>query len=130
MAKSTATQRTLELLRNWNWYYWKVEVFNSFSGRRNDLFGIIDYLVITDHSTIGVQSCGTAFSDHVKKLCIDEIENTTKWLRSDSRCIILIGWRKILKRRGLKQMVYKPRIAWLYIVDNKLICEEKNTSFF
>lgn len=127
MAKGTATQRTLELLRDWGWYYWAVERFNGFSGRRTDLYHIIDYIVITDHSTIGIQSCGTDFSGHVNKLMIDEADNTILWLRCKRRKLILIGWRKVLKKRGWKVKVWKPRIAWLYIVEGELVLEEKKT---
>lgn len=130
MAKITATSKTLTLLRFWGWYYWPVERFNAFSGRRTDLFHIIDYVVITPFSTIGVQSCGTDFAGHVKKLCVEEEFHTEKWLRNPSRRLIIIGWRKVLKRRGLKTKVYKPRVAWVYIKGNKLICEEKNYAHY
>lgn len=124
---SAATQRTLELLRKWEWNYWCVESYNAFSGRRTDMFNIIDYVAITPFSTIGIQSCGTGFSDHMHKLLEDEGGSTACWLACPNRLLILIGWRKVLIRKGMKQRVWKPRIAWIYLEDNKLIFEEKET---
>ncbi|MCK4521175.1 MAG: hypothetical protein KAU20_01285 [Nanoarchaeota archaeon] len=130
MPKSRATPRTLKLLREWGWYYWGVEQHNAFSGRKTDLFHIIDYLVITNFSTIGVQSCAGDFAAHVKKLTEDELEHTLAWLRTPHRKLILIGWRKVLRKRGMKQRIYKPRIAWLYLDGDDLILEEKDTTSY
>lgn len=130
MARKSSTPKTLDLLRVWNWYYWRVESYNAFSGTKNDLFNIIDYIVITDNSTIGIQSCGVDFSAHERKICIDEIENTQLWLTPPHRKLLLIGWRKVLKRKGMKQRIYKPRIAHIYIHNDELIFEEKETDFY
>ena len=125
---STPTQKTLELLKLWKWYYWPVERFNSFSGRRSDLYNIIDYLVITEFSTIGVQSCGTDFSGHVNKLIKDEYKNTILWLSQKNRKLLLIGWRKVLVARGMRQRIFRPRIAWVYILGCEIIIDEKDTA--
>lgn len=131
MAKGENNRRTLNLLRFLNWFYWGVEQFNVFSGKKNDLYGIIDYLVITEYSTIGIQSCGIDFAPHVKKITDDEFENAIKWLSCENRYLFLIGWRKVLKRRGLKQRIYKPRIGIFYLDEKQhLHFEEKETTFF
>lgn len=130
MARKSSSPRSLELMRQWGWFYWGVEKYNAFSGKKSDLYHIIDYVVITPSSTIGVQTCGSDFSSHIQKISVDEIENTIKWLECDNRKLILIGWRKLLKRKGLKQKVYKPRIAWFYIEDGQLIVEEKDMKFY
>lgn len=130
MARKRTMPLTLDLLRSWGWNYWIVESFNSFSGKKNDLFNIIDVLVITQFSTIGVQSCGGDFSQHIQKLCVEEKDKTIKWIESHERKLILIGWRKILRERGKRATIYKPRIAWIYPQGEDLVCEEKETGFF
>ena len=120
MARYTTGKKTLEFCRKEGWYPWKVEVFNSFSGYKTDLYYIIDYLAITKTRTIGVQSCGSDFSAHIFKLVVEERENTIKWLSSPERELVLIGWRKV-KRKN--RMVYRPRIAWFYHKNNKLYYE-------
>jgi len=124
----TPTERTLKLLRELGFKPWPVERFNGFSGRRTDLFNIIDYLAITEYSTIGIQSCGTAFAPHLKKLTEEELTNTIDWLSCRNRKLILVGWRKVLMARGSKERIFKPRIAWLYLNHNgKVIVDEKET---
>lgn len=130
MARKSSTPRTLNLLREWNWHYWRVESYNAFSGKKSDLFNIIDYLVITDFSTIGIQSCGGDFNAHINKICIEEKEDTIRWLSSSHRKLILIGWRKVLKRRGMRLRIYKPRLAHIYLDGGMIICEEKETDFY
>lgn len=120
----SATSRTLKLLRDIGLLnYWCVERFNAFSGRRTDLFNIIDYLAL-HKGVIGVQSCGTSFSPHVKKLMEDEQRMTRKWLRTKGTSLILIGWRKLKKKKGGKQMVYYPRVAKITLKKNTLKIEE------
>lgn len=121
------TEKTLSLLRAFGWYYWRVESFNGFSGKKTDLFNIIDFLVITDYSTIGVQSCGADFASHITKLTVDQVDNTVAWLSGKNRKLLLVGWRKVLLRKGARQRIFKPRIAWVYISKKELIIEEKNT---
>ncbi len=130
MTQKRSSPRTLKLMREWGWYYWMVERF-TYNNTRVDLYHIIDYIVITPFSTIGVQACGADFSSHVKKLTEEEVDNTVLWLSSPNRKLILIGWRKVKRVRGMKQMIYKPRIAWLYIDKNGfLTIEEKNTDWY
>jgi hypothetical protein len=99
----SATQRTLSLLKKNGWRYEIVEKWNSFTKQRKDLFGFIDILCITDIRTIGVQSCGTAFADHHKKIMSSP--DLQLWLQN--RDLYLIGWRK-LKKVGNR--TYFPRI--------------------
>lgn len=128
--KTFAVQRTYPLLNQWGWPFWNVESYNAFSGRKNDLFGIIDIVAITNFSTIGVQVCSGDFSEHVKKITLDEIDNTINWLSCPNRKLLLIGWRKVLKRKGMKLKIYKPRIAWFYIQGEDLVLEEKETDWY
>ena len=77
-------------------------------GHREDLFGIIDFIAIDECMTIGVQSCGQSFAAHLRK--IEESPMTKVWLESVDRELWVIGWRKLLKKRGGKATRWTPRI--------------------
>jgi len=117
MAGKSPTSRTLEFLRDEGYECGIVERFNPYAGKfgvRQDLFGIIDIIAIKEDSMLGVQSCGQAFSEHDKKILASE--NTELWLKSGAK-LMLIGWRKVKKKRGGKQMVWKPRIREYFKED-------------
>jgi len=103
----TNTARTLKYLRDQGFKCGMVERFNSFTKQRFDLFGIIDIIAIKEHLVVGVQSCGQAYSEHYKKMITSE--SSIDWLESGSE-LMLIGWRKLKKKRGGKAMYYAPRI--------------------
>ena len=111
------TQRTLKYFKSKGYDTGIVERFikSGTFGHRIDLFHIIDLIVLDPNfGIIGVQSCGQAFSEHERKLLIEEKKNTIKWLTTPHTKLILMGWRKVkLKRRG-KAMRWKPRIAQIY----------------
>jgi len=114
MAKISPTSRTLEYIRQQGWLVDKVEQFNPYAGKfgqRKDMFGFADLIALGEGDIIAIQSCGQAFSEHDKKIIEDEevYPNVIKWLESGGR-LLLIGWRKIKKKRGGKQMVWSPRI--------------------
>lgn len=102
----TNTARSLKYYRDLGFSCWMVERYNSFTKKRTDLFNIIDIIAI-GQDTIGIQSCGQAFSEHDHKLMDSEYREP--WLKAGNR-LILIGWRKVKKVRGGKAMVWKPRI--------------------
>jgi len=121
MAKGISnTSRTLEYLRSQGWICDKVEQFNAYAGKfgqRKDLFGIIDIIALGEHpGAIGIQSCGQAFSEHDKKILDSPM--SLKWLEKNNT-LILIGWRKILKKRGGKLKIWAPRIKRYSIEDFK-----------
>jgi len=131
MARTNHNLKTIKLLKYLEWFYWGVEQFNGFTGRKTDLYHIIDYVVITNHATIGIQSCGADFAPHIKKLLEEETENTIKWLSCKNRYLFLIGWRKVLLRRGLKRQIFKPRIGTFYLDEsNNLLFQENDSSYF
>ena len=123
----TATQRTLNLLRKQGYFPWIVEKFNGFSGRRTDLFNIIDILVLTPKRVIGVQSTGVDFSGHKKKLLIDEQRNTIHWLSTKGNDLFIIGWRKTKLKRLGKRFIYKPRIGRITLENNNLFFQEMDS---
>jgi hypothetical protein len=108
---SKNTERTLKYLREQGYICDMVERFIAFPkphGHRKDFLGIIDIIAFNDLTTIGVQSCGQDFAAHLKK--IKESEMTTLWLNSVDRELWLIGWRKLVLRRGGKAKRWRPRI--------------------
>ena len=123
MASLSPTQRTLRLLRQEGCLCGIVERFNTFAGPivkgrrvgiRQDLFQFIDIVAILPIGICGVQSCGQAFSEHNKKILENEI--APEWLKAGG-FIYLYGWRKLVKRRGLKQKIWSPRIKEYTLED-------------
>ena len=111
------TSRTLEYLRSQGRVADKVEQFNPYAGKfgqRKDCFGILDIIALGEGSIIGIQSCGQAFSEHNKKIL--EAEHSVLWIRNGGR-LILIGWRKVSKKRGGKLKVWSPRIKEYTLED-------------
>jgi len=121
MAKISPTSRTLNYIREQGWLADKVEQFNPYAGKfgqRKDMFGFGDIVAMGENSIIAIQSCGQSFSEHHKKITLDEYvaPNALKWIESGGR-LILIGWRKVKLKRGGKAMRWKPRIKE-YAVDD------------
>jgi hypothetical protein len=110
---SKNTERTLKHMRGLGFSCWMVERFLRFPppGRRVDLFNIIDIICIDENSTIGVQSCGQDFREHQRKIM--DGEYTAMWISNNDRELWVIGWRKLLKKKGGKLKIWVPRIARL-----------------
>ena len=129
MAKGTSpTQRTLRELRRRGYRVDIVERWLPIPGgfgRRRDLFNIIDIIALTPTGILGVQSCGSSFSEHWKKLTEDEAEQTRAWLETPGTALELWGWRKVKRKRGGKAMVWKPRVKQVELLD--LDCYEPHS---
>ena len=121
----TPTQRTLKALRDAGLICGIVERFNRFGGPhgvRQDLFGIIDIIALnhglrSSNSTklfgggvVGIQSCGTAFSEHFKKITVEKAQEARDWLLTPGTSLELWGWRKVRKSKTDRRMVYRPRV--------------------
>jgi hypothetical protein len=86
-------------------------------GIRSDLFGFIDIIAISKADGItGIQSCGSDFSGHYRKITEERAEEVTAWLEAGAK-LQLIGWRKLKAKRGGKQMVWTPRIVQINLED-------------
>jgi len=113
-----SVQRTLEYLRGMGHCAVVVEKFNAFAGplgHREDLFGFIDILTLSDsYGILGVQACGEDWGSHVTKITQDRKDIVHRWLESGG-CAMLIGWRKIkmIKADGTKGKAerWTPRIG-------------------
>lgn len=107
MTKSP-TSRTLDRCRRWGWRSWIVEKWNQFSGRRHDLFGIIDVLVLTDdNQTVGIQATSTSnMSARVKKATEEQAEALSHWLACGN---VFEVWGWALRGKVGKRKLYKLR---------------------
>lgn len=87
------TQRSLKKLRDEGWHVWIVEHWNSFTRRREDLWGFGDILAIRDDDCLIVQTTsGTNVAARLEK--IRSLAMASEWLRSRTRRIIVHGWAK------------------------------------
>lgn len=115
MSKPRHTPRTLKYLRDLGF---KAEVVERWvripdipgGGKRMDLFGIIDIIAIKGIETVGIQSCGSNFREHDRKILVSE--EAFDWLKGGTRKLLLIGWRKVKVKRGGVQKVWSPRLKW------------------
>lgn len=109
----TPTQRTLKALRDMGRIVGSTEHFNPHVGPhgiRQDLFGFIDLICIDpERGIVAVQSCGTDYAGHVRKLTEERNEAVFEWLRHAPA--ELWAWRKVKLKRGGKAMRWRPRIA-------------------
>ena len=110
------TSRTLEYIRSQGWEADKVEQYNVYSRRRKDLFNVIDIVALGEKGIIGVQSCGQSFAEHDRKILNEPL--ALKWIEKGG-ALMLIGWRKILRKRGGKLKVWTPRVKEYIIEDFK-----------
>jgi hypothetical protein len=99
-----------------------VERWCSFTNTRRDLFGFIDIIAMdADNSRlIAVQSFGTDFQAHYRKITTEKRTDALLWLMSGGK-LWLVGWRK-LKRKNKdgnwsKSSYWTPRIYPMTLVD-------------
>lgn len=115
MAGLSNTQRTLRALRARGLVAAIVERWNQYAGPhgiRQDLFGIIDVLALDPkRGVIGIQSCGTAFNQHLQKLIVEKAQETSDWLSTPGTSLELWGWRKVKLKRGGKAERWTPRVV-------------------
>jgi len=112
MVGLSPTQRTLFLLKGEGYKPWVVERFIQSKpfGKRIDLFHIIDIIALTPNGVMGVQSCGQAFSEHMRTLTETHKEESRAWLETPGTSLFLYGWRK-LKVKNLDGK-YGKRAGW------------------
>ncbi len=117
---SKATQRTLALFKKEGCPCDMVERWvpmpkHPVGGFRKDFLGIGDIIKLEPDGIVLVQSTGQAFAEHDRTLLTSDM--SLHWLKS-GRCpscgfqvsrLQLIGWRKLLKKRGGKQKIWVPR---------------------
>lgn len=93
--KTSPTQLSLKELRKTCHAVQVVEVWNSFTRTRKDLFGFIDILALEGEATIAVQSTSwTNVSSRAKKIAESPLVGA---VRDAGWKIIIHGWRKNAK---------------------------------
>lgn len=117
MAGQSPTSRTLQVFKREGTRAGVVERFIGPLNIRKDLFGIIDVIALGDEGVRGIQCCGTSFSAHVKKILVDERENSIAWLMTPHTTLELWGWRKVKIKRGGTAVRYEPRIRIFTLED-------------
>ena len=126
MAGISPTQRTIAYLKNQGLICGVVERWIPNpklpgGGIRSDLFGFIDIITISQADGImGIQSCGSSYSEHYKKITVDKQDEVRAWLEAGGK-LQLISWRK-LKRKNKdgsysKAYEWKPRIKQITLDD-------------
>ncbi len=124
------TQRTLKANKDLGRMCGIVERFNRFGGPhgiRQDLFGFIDIIAVdSDKGIVGIQSTGSAFSQHIHKMLEECQEPLARWLVEAE--VELWGWRKVKLKRGGKAIRWKPRIADFYLKDGEIKYKERKPS--
>src|SRR3954470_16685185 len=93
------TQRTMRGLRDMGRVCAIVEKWNQHVGPygiRQDLFGIIDVIALDpQRGVVGIQSCGSNFSEHVHKFQNERAQECIDWLSTPGTVLELWGWRKV-----------------------------------
>ena len=100
MSKQSITQKTREALKERGFVSEKVEKYNAFTKRYNDLFGVWDVLGVGNGETIAVQVTSRAhISERVKK--IEESEHIGA-VRDAGWILEVHGWDKYKNRYRCK----------------------------
>lgn len=90
---SSPTQRTLAYLRDLGYEATVCEYYNSFTRKRNDLYGFGDIIAFRDDETLLVQATSTGnMRARVKK--IHDIPAAWLWMGSPHRSLWVMGWKK------------------------------------
>lgn len=113
------TQRTIRALRDQGIKCAIVEKWNSHVNKRQDLFQIIDVIGLDpEKGVLGIQCCaGSGFSKHVEKLTVERAQETSDWLSTPGTSLYIWGWRKLLKKRGGKAMIWQARVQEITLED-------------
>jgi hypothetical protein len=127
MASTSTTERSLKYYTDKGYLCDMVEKWvkaprHPAGGFRRDFLNIIDFIALKPGATVGVQSCGTDYAQHITKL--QEYEDNLKlWLQANNR-FELIGWRQVKKVRGKDAKIWKPRVTIYCLENNKIKYEE------
>jgi hypothetical protein len=87
-------------------------------GIRQDLFGIIDIIALDpQRGVVGIQSCGSDFAAHFRKLTEERAQESIDWLSTPGAKLELWGWRKVKLKRGGVAVRWQPRVQEITLAD-------------
>lgn len=102
MAHADYNAKTIKLIRDAGFFIGRVEHYDSFSRKRHDLFGIIDYVAMGQGSIIGVQS--TSYSGKsAHKAAIEDSRTVRMWLKCGGK-FLFVAWKKKPIPKGKKAL--------------------------
>lgn len=107
-------QRTREYFQDLGWEIGKVQYYNRYSGKSNDLFGWVDFVAMSNKQIVGVQSTSWA----QRKVHIDKFKDPgitkriLRWVHNGGDAL-LICWRKQKIIRGGTAFKYVPVVESL-----------------
>lgn len=101
------TQLSLKMMRDQGYYAEVVERYNSFTRKRNDLFGFVDVLCLRPGEVVGVQTTSYSnISARIKK--IREHENFKTVCDAGIR-VVCHGWHKVNNRWKVREVWIDPQ---------------------
>lgn len=114
-ARISYSGKTRDWLRKEGFRVGTCEHWNSFVGKRFDLFGFIDLMAIRSKEIIGVQA-SSASGHSARRNKILASDDALAWLEAGGK-IWIITWRKTTLKRDGKAQRWIPRIEEITI-DN------------
>jgi len=118
---TSPTQRTIRALKDQGRVCGIVERYNAHVGPhgiRQDLFGIIDIIALDpERGVVGIQSCGSDFAAHERKILEERAQESVDWLSTPGAKLELWGWRKVKLKRGGVAMRWQPRVREFTLAD-------------
>ena len=114
-------QRSLKLIKEYEWQYWITEKWNQYARRREDLFNFCDILCLDGHRTIAIQATGSDIASHRAKLL--ENQFVIPWLNAGNE-LQMWSWRKLKKVRGKKATYWNCKVTDVLQVYEAIYFEE------
>lgn len=129
----SSNARTKKHLTSLGWHCEIVERFNPHVGefgKRLDMFGFIDIVAVNPYEKriVWIQACGTDFQPHWRKMvteATDEVRQVAIAFLEAGGQILLIGWRKVLEKKGGKRKVWKERVVEISLDDYRFTSDGK-----
>lgn len=111
------TQRTRAYLKEQGFFSTITEKWNPHARKRQDMFGFIDLVYLTDCQIVAVQvTSGTNHASRKSKIIKECKKQASQWILCEGK-IELWSWSKRKVKRGGKAMRWTPRIEEIVIED-------------
>jgi len=94
-------------------------------GQTHDYLGCVDIIAFDPTVTLAVQSCGSDFASHRRKVTEDCAHEVREWLRGPGRRFEIWGWRRLKVKRGGKAVRWMPRVEDITLADLDALSDEE-----